>query len=109
MERLFTDQTFAWAMLIFFIIMAYVTISILEYVRGAHHRRLGYWFSKTNRHGGKRMLTCPVSLKGHLFLAISIVLGAGVVVFIDDIRVEFVLLIIWVLVSYIVTHRNSAK
>lgn len=109
MQNLFSDINFSWGMLVFFVLLTYVLVSIVEYMRGSHHRRLGYWFSKMNKHGGSRSTSWPVALKGHLFIAITIMAGILIVTYVDDVRIESGLLVVWVLASYIITHKKSAR
>jgi hypothetical protein len=109
MQNLFLNTNFSLGMVIFFVLLAYVLISVIEYVKGSHHRRLGFWFSKLSHTGGSRRISWPVSIKGHLFFAVSVVLGVLIITFIDDILIESALLVIWVLGSLITTHKKSAK
>lgn len=109
MKELILSENFSWGMVIFFVLLVYIIVSIIEYIKGSHHRRLGYWFSKVKHDGSKRFTSRPVSLKGHLFLAVSIVLGVLIIAFIDDIRIEIGLLAVWILLSLITTHKKSAR
>ncbi|MDB5204038.1 MAG: hypothetical protein JWP09_66 [Candidatus Taylorbacteria bacterium] len=109
MKNLLLNEHFSWGMVVFFILLAYVIISVVEYVRGAHHRRFGYWFSKLGHDGAKRFINWPVSLKGHVFGIVSFVVGAAIILYINDIRIEASVLILWIIINIMVSHKKSAK
>ncbi len=109
MQNIFLSENFSWGMVIFFVLLAYVLISIIEYARGGHHRRFGFWFSKVKHTGESRRLSWPVSFKGHLFFVLSVVSGTAIVMFIEDVMIQSTLLTVWALISLITTYKKSAK
>ena len=109
MKDLILNENFSWGMVIFFILLAYVLVSIIEYAKGGHHRRLGFWFSKVSHAGSSRRTSWPVSLKGHLFFAVSITLGVLIILFVENVLIEVILLAVWAIASLITAHKKSAR
>ncbi|MES2223609.1 MAG: hypothetical protein V4469_01595 [Patescibacteria group bacterium] len=109
MQNLFLNTNFSWGMVIFFILLAYVIVSAVEYVKGAHHRRFGYWFSKLGHTGNKRFINWPVSLKGHLFGIVSFAVGAAIILYVNDVIIEASVLLVWIIINITVSHKKSAR
>lgn len=104
--NLLSNQDYMWGLIIFFVLLAYVLVSILEYIRSGEHRRSGYWFSRISRGFGRRRTSWPISVMGHLFVLLSLVSGVAIVMFVSDVTIQGAAICVWAICVLFITHKK---